>query len=168
MYNFAIILHIYTTMDKAERLLEIRKIIQEQKISNQDELQAILTIKGFHFTQATLSRDLKYLRVGKIPDEEKGMIYVLPETISKKTQNTANEQITREQSTGFISVEFTSANQMAVIKTLPGFASSLAYRIDGMNAYEIIGTIAGDDTILVIGREGIPRPALVRSLRPVL
>ncbi len=155
-------------MNKAERLLEIRKIIKDQKISNQDELQAILTGKGFHFTQATLSRDLKYLKIGKIPDEEKGMIYVLPETISKKTKDTGNNPLTLEQSTGFISVEYTSANQMAVIKTLPGFASSLAYRIDGMNAYEIVGTIAGDDTILVIGREGIPRPALVQSLRPVI
>lgn len=155
-------------MNKTQRLLEIRRIIKDQKISNQDELQAILTSKGFHFTQATLSRDLKYLKIGKIPDEEKGMIYVLPETISKKTQETGNKTLTREQSTGFISVEYTSATQMAVIKTLPGFASSLAYRIDGMNAYEIVGTIAGDDTILVIGREGIPRPALVQSLRPVI
>jgi transcriptional regulator of arginine metabolism len=49
---------------------------------------------------------------------------------------------------------------MAVIKTLPGFASGIAYRIDGMNAFEIIGTIAGDDTILIIARDGVSRPDL--------
>jgi transcriptional regulator of arginine metabolism len=154
-------------MNKTQRLLEIRKIIQRHKIGSQEELMGLLTKKGFHYTQATLSRDLKFLRVGKMPDNEKGMIYVLPESSSKPTsQNTRPNPISSTQSTGFVSIEYNS--NMAVIKTLPGFASSLAYRIDGMNAFEILGTIAGDDTILVIGREGIPRPELVHCLRPVI
>jgi transcriptional regulator of arginine metabolism len=161
-------LHNYTIMNKTERLLEIRKIIQTKKISSQDELLGILNEKGFSYTQATLSRDLKYLKAGKMPDDEKGMVYVLPDTAGQNSASPGNIEVQVNQSAGFISVEYTSNTQMAVIKTLPGFASSLAYRIDGMNAFEIIGTIAGDDTILVIGREGIPRPALVQSLRPML
>jgi transcriptional regulator of arginine metabolism len=153
---------------KTERLLEIRKIIQTQKIGSQDELLGILNKKGFSYTQATLSRDLKYLKAGKMPDDEKGMVYVLPDTTGQNLGSQRNPEVQIEQPAGFISVEYTSTTQMAVIKTLPGFASSLAYRIDGMNAFEIMGTIAGDDTILVIGREGIPRPALVQSLKPVL
>jgi transcriptional regulator of arginine metabolism len=164
MYNFAAVLHKYTEMNKTKRLLEIRKIIQSQKIGSQDELLAILNTRGYDYTQATLSRDLKYLRVGKMPDTEKGLIYVLPEGASMQQPEPSN--VLSDQPTGFLSIEFNS--NMAVIKTLPGFASSLAYRIDGMNSFEILGTIAGDDTILVIGREGIPRPALVQSLRPVI
>jgi transcriptional regulator of arginine metabolism len=161
-------LYNYTIMNKTERLLEIRKIIQTKKISSQDELLGILNEKGFSYTQATLSRDLKYLKAGKMPDDEKGMVYVLPDTTGQNPSSPGNIEVQVDQPAGFISVEYTSNTQMAVIKTLPGFASSLAYRIDGMNAFEIIGTIAGDDTILVIGREGIPRPALVQSLRPML
>jgi transcriptional regulator of arginine metabolism len=164
MHTFAAVLHKYTTMNKTKRLLEIRKIIQSQKIGSQDELLAILNTRGYDYTQATLSRDLKYLRVGKLPDSVKGMVYVLPD--GGNLQHAELPQSVSDQPTGFVSIEFNS--NMAVIKTLPGFASSLAYRIDGMNSFEILGTIAGDDTILVIGREGIPRPALVQSLRPVI
>lgn len=158
----------YAIMYKTERLLEIRRIIQNQKISSQEELLGILNDKGFSYTQATLSRDLKYLKAGKMPDDQKGMIYVLPGNTGQHSSSSKKPEAQVEQPLGFISVEYTSGNQMAVIKTIPGFASSLAYRIDEMNAFEIIGTVAGDDTILVIGREGIPRPALVQSLRPVL
>ena len=155
-------------MNKTERLIEIRNIIKGQKISSQDELIEILNSKGFTYTQATLSRDLKHLRVGKMPDNEKGMIYVLLDNSTAGQTTSGLMDAPTEPYTGFISIEYTSNSNMAVLKTLPGFASSLAYRIDGLNAYEIIGTIAGDDTVLVIGREGIPRPALVQSLRPVI
>ena len=153
-------------MNKTKRLLEIRKIIQSQKIGNQDELLNILNHNGFNYTQATLSRDLKYLRAGKMPDNEKGMIYVLPDTEISSSNTLTDRDTNPGTAVGFISIEYTS--NMAVIKTIPGFASSLAYTIDGMKAFEIIGTIAGDDTILVIGREGIPRPDLVQCLRPLI
>jgi transcriptional regulator of arginine metabolism len=153
-------------MNKTKRLLEIRNIIQGQKIGSQDELLSVLNTRGFEYTQATLSRDLKYLKVGKVSDAEKGMIYQLPDQMITAVSSTSDTAQTNNQPTGFISIEF-SAN-MAVIKTLPGFASSLAYRIDGMNSFEILGTIAGDDTILVIAREGIPRQDVVQCLRPVI
>lgn len=156
----------YANMNKTKRLLEIRNIIQSQKIGSQDELLSVLNTRGFEYTQATLSRDLKYLKVGKVSDDEKGMIYQLPDQFIPTNSATPDIQQNNNQPSGFISIEF-SAN-MAVIKTLPGFASSLAYRIDGMNAFEILGTIAGDDTILVIAREGIPRQDVVHCLRPVI
>jgi transcriptional regulator of arginine metabolism len=146
-------------MDRTKRLIQIQKIIQSQKIGSQDELLGILNQEGFNFTQATLSRDLKYLKAGKMPDNEKGMIYVLP-------QSGSNTNTEAQKPAGVVSIEYTA--HMAVVKTLPGFASGLAYRIDGMNAFEIIGTIAGDDTILVISREGVSRPQLVQCLRSVL
>jgi transcriptional regulator of arginine metabolism len=142
-------------MTKTKRLIEIRRLILNNKISNQEELLTLLNRNGFRYTQATLSRDLKYLKAGKIADNEKGQIYVLPgEQNDIAYDNEFKEAVSR----GFLSIDYTG--NMAVIKTLPGFASGIAYRIDGMNAFEIIGTIAGDDTILIISRDGISRQHL--------
>ncbi len=143
-------------MNKTKRLLEIKWLIKNNKISNQEELLAMLNDNGFIYTQATLSRDLKYLKVGKIADDEKGQVYVLPGEPSRV--KTINNEIEDAVSRGFLSVDYTG--NMAVIKTLPGFASGIAYRIDSMKAFEIMGTIAGDDTILIISREGITRQDL--------
>lgn len=147
-------------MNRTKRLIEIRKLIKNYKISNQEELLKKLNEYGFTYTQATLSRDLRYLKVGKIADEEKGQIYFLPGMI--QDDNATENEIKNAVSRGFISIDY--SGNMAVIKTLPGFASGIALRIDGMNAFEIIGTIAGDDTILIISREGISRQDLHNAL----
>jgi len=143
-------------MNRTKRLLEIRNIIRDHKISNQEELLKMLNKTGFSYTQATLSRDLKLLKAGKIADNEKGQIYVLPNESRDLSNNDGN--LGNAVSRGFLSIDYTG--NLAVIKTLPGFASGIAYRIDGMNAFEIIGTIAGDDTILIIARDGISRQEL--------
>ncbi len=147
-------------MNRTKRLLEIRNLIKNNKISNQEELLKKLIGNGFNFTQATLSRDLKFLRVGKIAHEEKGQIYVLPGDYND--EQTKDNEIKDAVSRGFLSIDYTG--NLAVIKTLPGFASGIAYRIDGMRAFEILGTIAGDDTILIIARDGISRQDLHRVL----
>ncbi len=153
-------------MKRSRRLIEIRKIIQDSKIANQQELLDILNQKGINYTQATLSRDLKYLKVGKIQDPEKGMIYIL--SGGEQSGNLSSGAFKQKEilENGFISIEYTG--NMAVIKTMPGFASGLAYKLDMINAFEIIGTIAGDDTILVIGREGVSRTDLIKSLKPLI
>lgn len=165
MYIFANSLYFYTFMNKIERLLEIRKILDENRISNQDELLEQLVHRGITVTQATLSRDLKYLRVGKRPDPEKGSVYYLSD-LSEKDQTEHTHMYPLSEPEGFISIDFSFI--YAVIKTLPGHASALAYKIDHLNAFEILGTIAGDDTILVITREGVPRPTLIDCLRKVI
>ena len=147
-------------MNRTKRLLEIRKLIRNNKISNQEELLKMLISNGFKYTQATLSRDLKFLRAGKIADDEKGQIYVLPGDYDD--EQIKDNEIKEAVSRGFLSIDYTG--NMAVIKTLPGFASGIAYRIDGMKAFEILGTIAGDDTILIISRDGISRQDLHRVL----
>lgn len=147
-------------MTKAKRLLEIRRLIINNKIGSQEELLRMLNKNGFNYTQATLSRDLKFLRAGKIADNEKGYIYVLPGEPTER--NDSINELKDAVSRGFLSIDYTG--NMAVIKTLPGFASGIAYRIDGINAFEILGTIAGDDTILIIAREGINRQDLHRVL----
>jgi transcriptional regulator of arginine metabolism len=142
-------------MNKAKRLLEISRLIREHKISNQEELMEMLDENGFKYTQATLSRDLRALKAGKVADEVKGYIYVLPGSNN-------GDELADAVSRGILSIDY--SGNMAVIKTMPGFASGIALRIDGMNAFEIIGTIAGDDTIIVIARDGIGRQDLHRVL----
>jgi transcriptional regulator of arginine metabolism len=146
-------------MNRTMRLLEIRRLIKDNKIGNQEELLVMLNKNGFKYTQATLSRDLKVLRVGKVADEEKGSIYVLPGR--RENENNSNGP-GDAVSSGILSIDY--SGNMAVMKTLPGFASGIALRIDGMKAFEILGTIAGDDTILVIARDGITRQDLHRVL----
>ncbi|MFC2087281.1 arginine repressor [Bacteroidota bacterium] len=149
--------------NKTQRLLTIKRIIAEYKISSQEELLDNLKEHGFKYTQATLSRDLKFLRVVKVFDEHSGYIYVLPE--SRKNVLDAG-RISEAPVTGFVSLEF--SNNFAVIKTLPGYASSIAYAIDSLSSFEILGTIAGDDTILIIPRDSAARADIRNVLSMVI
>ncbi len=146
---------------KTKRLLTIRKIIASSKISTQDELIQVLSEKGFELTQATLSRDLKYLKVGKTSDPEKGYIYFLPE-------NGVAEKLDLEKAStlfplsGVQSLKF--SGNFGVLRTKSGYASSVATLIDSSNSYDILGTIAGDDTILIIPADGVSRNDLRNAL----
>ncbi len=142
---------------KSERLLAIRKLIKNEKISSQEALLRKLKDDGYSMTQATLSRDLKYLRVSKIYDPVKGMIYSLPDS-DQGPETTINGFL----ADGFLSVEYSQG--LGVLRTLPGYASSIASAIDTMNIPEIAGTIAGDDTILIILRDGAIKDELNEQL----
>jgi len=129
--------------------MAIRKIIENQKIPSQEEFVEKLARKGFHLTQATLSRDLKFLRAAKIADASKGYIYFLPSRETEQANILSGENFPLN---GFVSLEF--AWHFGVIRTLPGYAPSIASAIDRMESWQVAGTIAGDDTILIIPREG--------------
>ncbi len=139
--------------------MEIRRLIGSMNISSQEELLRLLEKQGFEMTQATLSRDLKYLRVAKMPDDQSGYVYILPD----KEQVVEENGLVRPGLSGLISIDF--AQGMAILRTLPGHAGSIAYTIDGLDAYEIAGTIAGDDTILLIPRDGVSRSDLLNLLK---
>jgi transcriptional regulator of arginine metabolism len=138
--------------------MEIRRLIRSRNVSSQDELMKLLEQQGYELTQATLSRDLKYLKIAKIPDDEAGYVYILPnrEPVRESADNRG------QGLNGLVSAVF--AQGMAVLKTLPGHAGSIAYTIDQMNLYEIAGTIAGDDTILLVPRDGVKRNDLIRII----
>lgn len=143
--------------NRTERLLAIKSIIATRKVSSQEELLSLLDKKGMKYTQATLSRDLKFLKVNKISDPEKGYFYELPD------QHLITNEVAETYATqGFVSIQF--ANKLGVIKTLPGYASSIASLIDKANSFEIIGTIAGDDTILLIPQEDVTEKDIINSL----
>lgn len=143
---------------RTERLLAIKEIIANNKVSSQEELLSILDHKGLSYTQATLSRDLKFLKVNKISDPEKGYIYELPD------QHTlhGNEVAESYAAQGFVSIQF--ANHLGVIKTLPGYAPSIAALVDRSSPFEIIGTIAGDDTILIIPHDNVSERDVINTL----
>jgi transcriptional regulator of arginine metabolism len=144
---------------RTQRLLAVKRIIENQKISSQEELLEMLVKGGFQLTQATLSRDLKFLRAAKIADTSRGYVYFLPSQESEQANLLSGENFPLN---GFISIEF--AWHLGVIRTLPGYASSIASAIDKMGDYQVIGTIAGDDTILIIPREGATKENVINML----
>lgn len=161
MHIFAVILYKNAIMkNKQQRWALIREVISENQIRSQDELLQILSDEGINLTQATLSRDLKQMKIIKLPNVTGDYIYALSDEIVNKEALIAENTVF--QTSGFLSIEF--ANNLAVIKTLPGYASSIAATIDRNAKMEILGTIAGDDTILLIPREGISKKQVVDNL----
>lgn len=139
---------------KKERLDAICRIIQTEAISNQEELLKELEISGFMVTQATLSRDVKQLKVIKMQDGNSNYVYRLPDYRASVQPQT--------QPAGYPAIEF--SGNLAVVKTRPGYAMGIASDIDTHAPHEILATIAGDDTILIIPRDGISRDAIIQAL----
>ena len=148
--------------NRSERLQLIKKIISEEVVSNQDELQIRLQDHGCEVTQATLSRDLKTLHVVKVNDAEAGYIYRLSGNGSVNSQ--VNEDLLHGNflADGVLGIEF--SGNLGVVKTMPGYASGVALMIDKTNSRELLGTIAGDDTILIIMREGVGQNDVIQVL----
>ena len=142
----------------------IRRIINDGRAGNQDALLGLIRGEGFECTQATLSRDLHEMKIVKVPNSEKGYVYVpasgklsVPEKKQSKTSHLAD---------GFRDLNI-SAN-LGVIRTLPGYASSIALVIDNAQHEEILGTIAGDDTILVVLKENVTKDEVKKALSKIL
>lgn len=150
--------------NRVKRQLEIRKIILKGNVHSQEELLTLLKQNGFDLTQATLSRDLKILQVAKVPHPAKGYVYVIPD--SEKAENPADLNRVNYLADGFKDLRF--SGNLAVVRTRPGYASSIAAVIDSANSWEILGTIAGDDTILIIQKEGISKLDLINALISIM
>lgn len=138
---------------KNDRLNTLRMLFSSQELCSQEDVLKALKKEGYVVTQATLSRDMKQLKVAKAAMNNGKYIYVLPsETMYRRVQTpkTVREMLL---SSGFKSIKF--AGNMGVIRTRPGYASSIAYNIDNANIDQILGTIAGDDTIFVVFADGV-------------
>lgn len=141
---------------KTQRLSIIRKIIRSEYISSQEELIARLEECGVQVTQSTLSRDLKFMQVAKVPHKEKGYVYVLPNsTIS-------DHQISTNITDNIIQVAF--SGNICVITTKPGYASAISVPIDSKGIPEILGSIAGDNNIILVLREDFSKSKLMAEL----
>ena len=167
LYNFAPALNKYTKMKiKNDRLEALRMIISSQELGSQDELLAALKKEGFQLTQATLSRDLKQLKVAKAATMRGNYVYVLPNDTMYKRVSTPHMVREMLQVPGFVSINF--SGNMGVIKTRPGYASSIAYNIDNNHIEEILGTIAGDDTIFIVIKQGVTKENVIDALSEVV
>lgn len=151
---------------KKDRLETLRMIISSQEMGNQEELLAALREEGFVVTQATLSRDLKQLKVAKAATMRGNYVYVLPNVTMYKRVSTPAQVKEMMQVPGFLSIHF--SGNMGVIKTRPGYASSIAYNIDASHIGSILGTIAGDDTIFIVVAEGTQQKDVVSALAAVV
>ena len=128
------------------------QIISQETIYSQEELQEKLRKQGIITTQATLSRDLKALKISKVPGEG----YVVP---------ARGRAMSADFSTGILRILF--SGNLAVIRTRPGLANAVAIVIDSQLVFPVLGTIAGDDTILLILREGSTVNEVLDALTPV-
>lgn len=136
-------------MQKTKRLLIIEKIISGENISSQEELLKKLKSKGLACTQATLSRDMRQLGIGRVADGSGGYRYMLPDAARSNVNPMIGISLLP------VIQDIIDARDLLVIRTLPGNASNTASFIDTAARYEIAGTIAGDDTILIIPRAGV-------------
>lgn len=129
---------------KKERQEKIRELIEIHKIGTQDELIKMLKECGYIATQATMSRDIKELKLTKISDGVNGYYYVFPHSVRTSDINKLNDSLTNL----IISVNY--AMNIIVIKTHAGMAQAVATGIDNIKSDDILGCVAGDDTIFVV------------------
>ncbi|MBP7373886.1 MAG: arginine repressor [Prevotella sp.] len=151
---------------KASRLEALKMLISSKELSNQEEVLQALKVEGFLLTQATLSRDLKQLKVAKAASMNGKYVYVLPNETMYKRIHKPLSPTEMMQTPGFVSINF--SGNMAIIKTRPGYASSIAYNIDSSDIPQIMGTIAGDDTIFIVIKEGTTPEEVKESLNGII
>ena len=147
---------------KSARQIAILDIINDHPIETQEELADALRAHGFQVTQATVSRDIKELRLVKSLSPDGAYRYVT----SEKNENSLNERLIRMFSETVLSVDF--AYNQIVIKTLSATASIAAETIDSLQWPEILGTIAGENTILMIIRSVEEVPAVVERINMMI
>lgn len=142
-------------LTKQQRQMIIRELIVANHISSQEELSRMLRRQRVEVTQATLSRDLREMRIARMP-EDNGVRYVLPEVAEgKKLRRVVQEEIVQIQ-----------GNECAIlIKTLPGRAPGVGVFIDHLRHPEILGTVAGNDTLLVVPANMSKTQAVIEFLR---
>lgn len=135
--------------ERTQRLRSIKRIIKERRIDSQETLLAHLQNEGYVVTQATLSRDLKLLKVSKVSQGADGYFYTLP---TEEQRREAERNYINDFLRGYVSMDF--SGNLCVIRTLSGHADSVAIALDSLGLEDVIGTVAGDDTVLTILREG--------------
>lgn len=148
---------------KAQRQAKIVEIISNANVETQEQLLQALTDQGFNSTQATISRDIKDLRIVKELTSLGTYRYCVPEkdappAISDRLNNIFRECV--------ISVDY--AENLVVIHTLPGMANAAASALDAMRSGAVLGTLAGDDTVVVVMREGHAAAAFSGEIKAVI
>lgn len=145
--------------ERQSRLKVIRELIKDNRIQSQEELLDLLQKKGFDVTQATLSRDLKLLKVGKIPDGMAGYMYALPGEENGESESIYVQDFLR----GYVSIDI--SGNIVVIKTFAGHANTVCNAIDNLNLDEVLGTVAGDNCMFACLKEGVSGEKFMLALK---
>ena len=144
-------------MAKPQRHAAIRELVQSHRVTSQEQLRELLDGRGFEVTQATLSRDIRELKLIKVHDPEGGTHYTLP---PESWDNAP--ALTRLLPALYLGAEGTG--NLLVVKTMVGGAQAVAEAIDWEEWPEVLGTLAGDDTILLILRNAAHLDAVQKRL----
>ena len=148
-----------TTMaNKRERHDTILEIIDSRVVSSQEDLRKLLLQRGWDVTQATLSRDLRELRLARVPTPEGARYAVTDGSIEES--RAALETLLPQ-----LYLRLDGVSEMLVLRTVPGGAQPIAAALDGEGWSDILGTVGGDDTILIICRSVAARDRVIRRLR---
>lgn len=147
---------------KIKRQSRILELIRNNDIETQEELQAYLVKDGFAVTQATVSRDIRDMKLTKISTNSGKQKYV---ALNDTTED-LSEKYVRVLKDGYVSMDM--AQNILVIKTVSGMAGAVCASIDAMNIHEIVGSIAGDDTIMCAIRTTEDTVAIMKKLRKIV
>ena len=147
---------------KTSRHAKILELIQKNDIETQEELSAHLEQEGYHVTQATVSRDIRELKLTKVSLNNGKQKYVA----LNETSEDMTKKYTRVFKEGFVSMDM--AQNILIVKTVSGMAMAVAAALDHMDCHEIFGSIAGDDTIKCAVRTVEYTISLMARLRKVL
>lgn len=148
---------------KSQRQAKIMEIISTRNIETQEQLLAALQAEGFRGTQATISRDIKELRIVKELTSLGTYRYTTSTNDVASTFSSRLNTIFRE---GVVSFDY--AQNIIVIRTLPGLASAAGSAIDAMNMNAVVGTLAGDDTVMVVMRDNNAAAILCGEIKSLL
>lgn len=148
---------------KNYRQAKIRAIVEAQSIETQEELAAILRDQKIDVTQATVSRDIKEMHLVKVPCGRGKYRYAFPKDLQRAHSEVKMQKIFQD-----VVTHIETSGNLIVIKTHPGAGGTVAFALDNANWQEIIGTVAGDDTILVVVREGMSARDLAEHMRNMI
>lgn len=148
---------------KSQRQAKIMEIISTRNVETQEQLLAALQQEGFRGTQATISRDIKELRIVKELTNLGTYRYTASVSEMDGSFSSRLNTIFRECVVGF-----DYAQNIIVIRTLPGLASAAGSALDGMNLSSVVGTLAGDDTVMVVMRDNNSAAALCGEIKSLI
>jgi transcriptional regulator of arginine metabolism len=146
-------------VSKFDRQGAILRLVQVHRLSTQEELAEALRHEGLEAVQATISRDIAQLGLVKVRDEAGRLVYALPGAADLDRLSELTSALRRW------AVSLDASANLLVVRTPPGYANALARAVDQAGLSDVLGTVAGDDTIMVIAREGVSGADLERELR---
>ena len=152
---------------KNRRLATIQELVNTHSPSSQGKLLKLLHDKGFAITQTTLSRDIKQLKISKMPDDKGKYIYTNPNKgMGASTRLLSRNKTVFNLNRGFISFNF--SYQLGIIKTRSGYANGIALDIENHASSIILGTVADSNTVLIIPREGVSKQEIYNTLVTII